>query len=359
MAQPRDIDEPGASRTPHDALFKAVFSKPSRAMDEVRAVVAPEVVRHLALEAAELVPGSFVDDALKERHADLLFRVPIGEREAFAYLLFEHQSEPDALMPYRLLRYMARIWERWLGEHPGATRLPAILPLVLSHSPRGWTAARSLGETYDLEPAAIADFARWLPGFDLPIDDLSRQSDEALRGRVTDALATLAVLMLKHSRTGEDLGALLLSWDELVRRVLRAPSGVAAFALVLRYLLVVAPVNPKTFGRLLGKKAGPKAEQTMKTAADVLLEQGERRGLKKGVKQGLQQGVKQGLQQVLVRQLGLRFGELAPSVVARVRAASTEQVELWADRVLTAATLDDVFAAQVARATKRTPARSR
>jgi predicted transposase YdaD len=41
-------------------------------------------------------------------------------------LLFEHQSSPDAAMPFRLLRYVVRIWERWRRDHPATTTLPFV-----------------------------------------------------------------------------------------------------------------------------------------------------------------------------------------------------------------------------------------
>jgi hypothetical protein len=95
------------------------------------------------------------------------------------------------------------------------------------------------------------------------------------------------------------------------------------------------------------------------------LEQGERQGLAQGVRQGLAQGVRQGLaqgvqqglergvqqgveqgeRQLLLRQLRRRFGAEVDGVVEGcVAAAATEQIELWADRVLTAATLAEVLA---------------
>lgn len=175
------------SGTPHDALFKAIFSQPALAMDEVRAVLPPELTRHLDAASAQLCAGSFVDEELKERHADLLFRVAVAGQDAFVYLLLEHQSEPDALMPYRLLRYLVRVWERWLAEHPGATTLPAIVPLVLTHASRGWTAPRTMHELYGLDPAVLRDFSRWLPALEFALDDLSTRSDEELRARVMGA----------------------------------------------------------------------------------------------------------------------------------------------------------------------------
>jgi len=58
-----------------------------------------------------LEPGSFVDENLSERQSDLLFRALLSGHDVRYYVLFEHQSEPDANMAFRLLRYMVRIWE--------------------------------------------------------------------------------------------------------------------------------------------------------------------------------------------------------------------------------------------------------
>jgi hypothetical protein len=53
---------------------------------------------------------------------------------------------------------------------------------------------------------------------------------------------------------------------------------------------------------------------------------------------------KEGEQKLLVKQLGLKFGELPAQVMQRLRVATDADLERWAERVLTALTLDDVFA---------------
>ncbi len=77
------------------------------------------------------------------------------------------------------------------------------------------------------------------------------------------------------------------------------------------------------------------------------VEQGIQQGIQQGVQQGIQQGVQQGVQQgearLLRRQLIRRHGELPPSVEQRLKKAKTDEIERWADRVLTSKTLDDVF----------------
>jgi hypothetical protein len=48
--------------------------------------------------------------------------------------------------------------------------------------------------------------------------------------------------------------------------------------------------------------------------------------------------------ELLLKQLALRFGPLPEATRARVEAGSAEQLDAWAERVLTAATLHDVLA---------------
>jgi len=46
----------------------------------------------------------------------------------------------------------------------------------------------------------------------------------------------------------------------------------------------------------------------------------------------------------VLKQLTLRFGALSEDVIARVQTAPSEELELFAERVLTAQTLDEILA---------------
>jgi hypothetical protein len=59
---------------------------------------------------------------------------------------------------------------------------------------------------------------------------------------------------------------------------------------------------------------------------------------------GRDEGVAQGQRTTLIRQLTRRFGPLPQSVEARVAGAGAEDLERWLDRILDAASLDEVFA---------------
>ena len=66
-------------------------------------------------------------------------------------------------------------------------------------------------------------------------------------------------------------------------------------------------------------------------------------GMQQGIERGMQQGRVEGERAVLERLLQRRFGLLSPEVAARLRQASGEDLETWAENVLEAPTLDDVF----------------
>ena len=72
-------------------------------------------------------------------------------------------------------------------------------------------------------------------------------------------------------------------------------------------------------------------------------EEGMQRGMEQGMQQGMQQGRVEGERVVLERLLKRRFGLLSPAVAARLQQASAADLETWAENVLDAPTLDDVF----------------
>ena len=73
------------------------------------------------------------------------------------------------------------------------------------------------------------------------------------------------------------------------------------------------------------------------------LEQGLEKGMQQGMERGLRQGRAQGIAAVLQRQLSRRFGPLPNDVTRRLSQATPEKLEIWAERVLEARSIDEVF----------------
>jgi len=71
--------------------------------------------------------------------------------------------------------------------------------------------------------------------------------------------------------------------------------------------------------------------------------QGLEEGRLEGMQEGRQEGLRQGQATQLLRLLQLKFGKLPAELTQRVRRADEAQVGLWAERLLFAARLEDVF----------------
>jgi hypothetical protein len=58
---------------------------------------------------------------------------------------------------------------------------------------------------------------------------------------------------------------------------------------------------------------------------------------------GRQEGRQEATAQVLLRQLHLKFGPLAPEVEERVRSTDADRLLEWSERILTSERLEEVF----------------
>ncbi|MBK8386513.1 MAG: DUF4351 domain-containing protein [Candidatus Accumulibacter sp.] len=71
------------------------------------------------------------------------------------------------------------------------------------------------------------------------------------------------------------------------------------------------------------------------------------RGIELGIQQGEQireqRGAQKGAARIIQRQLTKRFGPLDAETLTRLQTSPCEQLESWAENLLDAATLDEVF----------------
>ena len=86
------------------------------------------------------------------------------------------------------------------------------------------------------------------------------------------------------------------------------------------------------------------AEQGRKEGREEGHKAGRKEGEDVGIEVGMELGMEAGERAMFLRLLSKRFGPLDAAVVAQVEQASVSNLELWADRILTAATLEEVLA---------------
>jgi predicted transposase YdaD len=166
---------------PHDKLVRRTFGDIAHARGLLPGLLPRALSARIDWNALRLVDGSFVDPRLAERQTDLLYRAWIGEREVLLYLLLEHQSSSDPFMPLRMFVYAGRIWERHLEHEPQSKVLPAIVPVVLHHSRRGWRAPTRLSELIHADAPMRELLGPLLPELQFHLVDLTREDDQSLR----------------------------------------------------------------------------------------------------------------------------------------------------------------------------------
>ncbi|KIG18688.1 Mobile element protein [Enhygromyxa salina] len=325
------------TRRPHDALFKAAFDTPKHAAGLLRQVIPPQLCAQIQWHTLARERGSFIDPALRDSHTDLLFSARFNDTRVLLYLLLEHQSTNDPFMPLRMLRYLVNIHERHRRDK---APLPLIIPAVISHAPEGWTAPVSFGELFTPHPDSIPGLGPLVPSFTLLVEDLSDLSNEDLRGWALAAFPKLALWVLRDSRNSARLLHELKHWICEFREALRAPDGTQAVAQLLRYIALVAGgMHFATFRAKIHEQI-PEAEEIAMTIAEELRQE----GMKKGRQEGMEKGRLEGRIGVLGKLLTLKFGELPPDHAAQIQAASEAQLERYIERILSADTLEAVFA---------------
>jgi predicted transposase/invertase (TIGR01784 family) len=328
-------DDEELLQTPHDRLFHHVFSNPVHAAGELRSLLPAGISQRIDWATLEALPTRVIDKKLAEFRSDILFRAELEGHEVLLYLLLEHQNSADPLMPFRMLVYVVKIWEHYLREHPDARRLPAIVPMVLHHSERGWTAPTNLRALLDLDDEPFVTLSAYLPTFELLLDDISTRRDDELLGRAMSDLARLTLLCLKQLPRSENPIADLRRWFDLCAAVVSAPDGIAAFYALARYILATTETQPNEL-LAFARELGPKTEEAFMTGEQMLIA--------RGVEKGKAEGRAEGKAEVLLKLAGAKFGSVPEALVARIQTASLDELDRWVERILDAKSLDDVFA---------------
>jgi predicted transposase/invertase (TIGR01784 family) len=205
--------------TPHNNFFRFALSHLPNARSLIETQLSPAALAELNLDTLQLETGSFIDADLREKFSDLLMSVRLvgsdaesADDRALVYFLFEHKSQSDPLTVFQLLSYMVRIWEKRLRD--GMPLCP-IVPLVVYHGERGWTAARSLTELVR-SPSGLGEYQ---VDFRFPLLDLSQLSDDEIAG---ETVLRNTLRLLKYSRS-DHLASIL---GELLQRIAQAlPEG--------------------------------------------------------------------------------------------------------------------------------------
>lgn len=294
--------------TPHDAFVKAMLADLRRAEELIRHSLGALAASFLDFTTLAPEPGSFVDEALRERHVDRLFSVQLRGLPARVYVLYEHKSAPERWLGLAVLAYEVQIWQALLKAEPTRDKLPPIFSIVIFHGEKGLRLGTHFQALVDLPADAPASLWELVPEFRFALTDLSPAASAVVVPGALRASTELMLSALQLARSDRDLAQLVRGWRRLVRDVWREPDGAAALDLVFRYIAEVRDLRDRDISE-----------------------------------EGREEGRMEGQRALLLRLLRRRFGRLPRRVLAAIEAADARAIERWSDELLDARTLAELF----------------
>jgi hypothetical protein len=333
---PRDLE---------DRVIRQTLRQPANLRAFLQRAV-PDLAAGFDCEHARLLDRELILGNWRRVEADLPFEIPYrtgaGEQLALVYVLIEHQSDTDPLMPLRTLivavGYWNNQWQEWmqLDRPRPPLRLRPVLPIVLYTGATRWGSNRTLADLLG-EPEALHAFAPvWRPLF----WNLADQTPQALLQSGEGWLQTLAVIQTERRDAAEFLavvaeasrglsgveGSDVVRWWELVQVVLAYAVGRRPAAEREALLDAVVKATPHRAEEI---------RAMVKTSVDEWLEEGRA--------EGRAEGQLLATRDMLRRLLTLQFGALPETVIQRIeQTADVDRLKAAMERVLKMTSLDEL-----------------
>ena len=324
---------------PHDHFFRRTFSDPD-IVEDILFNNLPQIATHLVPGSLGNTGESFVTPELREYVSDMLYRAQLKRGTgAYLYLLFEHKSHPEPRVAFDLLRYMVRIWER-IRDQGASERLPHVIPIVFYHGKERWNGDTNFAGLFE----QIEELREYVPTFEYCLYDLSRYSENEIRGQM---ISRVALLSMKYIYK-DDLG------KEFVR-ICESLCGVQANQRFLDFLWSLLEYMGTASDRISEEQirvgvrrifpdsGGDIMQPLFVRIREEAQERGLEQGLERGREEGREEGRRIGLQEAIELALELKFGDQGLLLVPRIRdISSIEKLEQIKNTLRKADTLDQI-----------------
>ena len=279
----------------------------------------------------EKISGSYVSDDLREREDDIIWRARWGKNWLYVYLLLEFQSTVDWFMAVRIMTYVGLLYQDLIKSESIRTgkKLPPVLPVVLYNGDNRWQAPVNIKELIIPVPGGLEHYQ---PHLHYLLLDEGSYGDPEL---ATLRNLTAALFRLENSRTPEDveriLQALIIWLQSPEQNALRR-----TFTVWLKRVFLPGRVPGVRFNEIQDL-------QEIQSMLSERVKEWTKDWKQQGIEEGRLEGRQEGEAELLLRLLERRFGTINEMVRARVRAADSQTLLTWGERILMAQTIREVF----------------
>lgn len=271
--------------SPHDRYIRSIMSDKEVAREFLETYLPKDVSKAMDLSTLEIQKDSFIDDKLKLQVADILYAVKFHGEPGYIYILVEHASTPDKLLPYRMLKYTLSIIDSHLKK-TNEKKLPFVYPLILYSGSKPYSYSTDFFELFGSE----SDVARSTYLKPYQLIDLGKISDKQLRDLQWFGAAGL---IAKHIKDPDILPIL-----ESVLNLLRKVEEVGHYDYVyvsLSYIIEAGEIRDKqAFIETVKTNLSTVDEDKIMTLAEQWRQEGYQKGIEKGIFEGMEKGKLEG-----------------------------------------------------------------
>jgi len=246
---------------PHDSLFKEFLTDIDIARQFLDIHLPDHIKQRCDLQTLELVSGAFVGNELKQRFADIVYRVKVKGENRFLYILVEHQSAAERLLPFRIAHYEMDIMRQYCDQTKSET-LPEIVSLVFYRGKTRYPYSLNVRDLLEYQDGQSV-FAQQIP----TLIGISALSDEEIQEHGNIAILEIVQKYVKEKDLQEFIQLVLI---ELTHHPLPTRRKNNLF----RYLLSEGECSDfENFYRIV-HSYNPTYGEEMMTVAEQLKQQG-------------------------------------------------------------------------------------
>lgn len=144
----------------YDSAYKYIFSNKTIFCQLIKSFVDEDFVKEIDESHIDLMDKSFVSDEFLQRESDIIYRVKLGKKDIYIYILLEFQSTVDKTIPVRMLLYLIQFYDL-LFRNSQKGKLPAVFPILIYNGQDNWTVPVNIKDLIDRR---IPD--KYIPSFE-------------------------------------------------------------------------------------------------------------------------------------------------------------------------------------------------
>jgi predicted transposase/invertase (TIGR01784 family) len=289
-----------------------------------------DIAERIDYKNIERIERTFIEDDFRKREADILFKAKFlddtGEslKEFIIYVLIEHQSSVDPIMPFRILYYMTQIWEaqrrEWESQKVPSKdwRFRPILPVVFYTGKEKWNSPLEMKNLMEL-PSLLEDFA---PQLKIMFFNLKAISTEQLVKNGHPFEWVLQIIQ-KEGATFDEFGKALHS--TIQNLISMRPEEQANWEKLMFFLVEFIRhrrkqiEQPELFNIIISNiedvNRREEVRNMSKTGAQALIEE----GMEKGMEKGMELGLIKAKQEDLINLLSIRFSTIPSELTKKIK----------------------------------------